>query len=49
MNKWNVLFSLTAIWQVLIDRLDTNVQTAQAAQISAASMAALSYTASARN
>lgn len=31
-NKWNVLFSLTTIWQVLTDRLDTNVQTAQAAQ-----------------
>lgn len=49
MNKRNVLFPLTTLWQVLTDRLDTNVQTAQAAQISAALMAAVSSTASARN
>lgn len=49
MNKWNVLFLLTTIWQVPIDRLDTNVQTVQAAQISSALMTAVSYTASARN
>lgn len=49
MNKGNVLFSLTTIWQVPIDRLDTNVQTVQAARIHSALMTAVSYTASARN